>query len=423
MSTGTFPQYMHSEQLNAPQLTSNKGAIGQILTILDEDICNGCIPNTAASVSLSGDMVKITFGVLHGYLRLQFLDITGATSAAFNGKHRIVKVDATSVYIAKGSITDLTGTIKTKLSPLGWENMFGTADALKRAYRSPRLDSTRTVLYLDCELKGGTKYNKINPMKAAKVNACRDMLVLGDQIDSHTLQFNGKTLDGMLMWMQAVEYYESYEVSEGIIKWSIFGDDKLFYFCVAYANTNTPEKRNSRAIYAFGDLPRLSNADQYNCILTATEQSMPSVDTVNYGDSGQNVFDGYVNDDAETKGCFFIRSSSGLAKMERWNRYAMIGKYNGYSGDGGFGAINPLTFGLTLSPISVKRRTEQAHAGDLPYIRAIGNNLSYTRSTLDLQLHNDYLIMRVAKGNSSSPTESSYIAVDLMEERRGDNLL
>lgn len=423
MSTNTYPQYIHSEQLNAPQLTSNKGSTGQILAVLDALLTTGCMPNTAAGVTLSGDLVKINFGVLHGYLRLQFIDIAGATGAALNGKHRIVKVDATSVYIAKGAITDLSGTITTKLSPLGWENMFGTSNTLKRAYRSPRLDSTRTVLYLDCELKGGTKYNKINPLKAAKVNACRDMLVLGDQIDSHTLQYNGKSLDGALMWLQAADYYESYEVPEGIIKWSIFGDDKLFYFCVAYANSNTPERKNSRAIYAFGDLPRLSNADQYNCILTATDIVMPSIDTVNYGDSGNAVFDGYVNADGETQGCFFIRDASGLGKMERWNRYSMIGVATGYSGAGGFGAINPLTFGLTLSPISIRRWTDKSHAGDLPYIRTIGNDLSYTRSALDLQLHNDYLLLRVAKGNSSSPTESSYIAVDLMEERREDNLL
>ncbi len=425
MSTGIYPQYFVNTQLNMPQMTGDVGAEGQMLAVLDAVLVTGCCPNTAQSVAIEGETIKITFGVAHGYLRLQYIDITEAVTAGLNGKHRILSVTTTTIHIAKGDLVSVNGSLKTKLSPLDWESMFGTVDPLKRAYRSKDLTSTRSVLYLDCQLYAASKYNSTNPFKRARLDVCRDMEVLGEQIESYTdYEWKPKGadyIDGAYHWFQATYSTLSSSMYGGDRPWVIVGDSKFFYFFVGFSagpSPTTPSRWIPKSIYFFGDLPKLSAADTNNCLFSATNIDLPRTN------GNMNISNSYTLDPSFNSTTYvkYIKPTSGLGALSN----AEFGTNKGpssWSGGRGFDATNPLTFSLIYSDVIVFRSeyNQDYYAGKLPYIRYILNDLAYTPEGLDLTWDKNYLLIKVSMSTSYT-TDNAYIAIDMMEQRLEDNI-
>lgn len=415
MTTGIFPQFMHSGQTGAPQMDGADGSEGQILQVLDKCLsAEGFGEQTATEVTLETDRVAIKFGTIHKFEYLQFINISGATDAELNGKHRIVRSELNTIWIEKGSITSAAGTILVSIPGLDWENMFGTTDNLKRAYRSKDPSSTRTVLYLDCELRG-TGYGS-NPLKKAVFSACEDMTVLGEQINSYTEYWNEDYIDGALHWIQAMQYSRSGSTPTGARPWILWGDGKLFYFAVGH---NSYSWWNRRAIYMFGDMPRVSQADKFNCIFSATQIGWPDDNSTIY-DGGYRNFDSYMNT-TDTRGRYFIKTVNGLGRLDNYDSYANIAKPEGCSGNGGLSGADPLTFGLYFSDILIKRNSGNIPTGNLPYLKAIANNIEYLGQSQDVKHHNDHLLF-LTSGRNESGSYARYMAIDLMEQRKADGV-
>ena len=423
MGTGVFPQFMHSNQINAPQMNGDNGSQGQILKVLDACLITGFNQQTAVSSAISGEFITITFGVLHGYERLQYIELSGATDANFNGKKRILSVTPTTVTIAKGNVTSVEGTIVTKISPLDWESIFGSTNANQRAYRSKDLTSTRTVLYLDC-VKKGTGYNTVRPMQRARVKVCRDMTTLGQQIESYT-DSKDKGTDGKFHWFQAKNY--SFADSNALgqnSNWTLIGDGKIFYFFVGYNNTSPDNIKYQNACYVFGDIPRISNIDTNNCVITCTEVDIQeNVDYQSYS-SGWNTLSAQVNHQSQSDsgGIFFIKSVDGSATLDVFRRMATCNIGNGaFSGFTDVVSINPLTLGYHYSDIIPVRVLGFIPTAPLPYIKCISNNLSVYKEQLHLKQSKDYLLVTVSPSSSShNGNDNAYFAFNLMEERLAD---
>lgn len=429
MGTGIHPQFMHSRQVGAPQMGGAAGAEGQILQVLDACLVTGFNPQTATTVAVDGDYIKITFGVTHGYERLQFIIISGATDAALNGKHRIIATTETTIKIAKSTVTDLTGTITTKIAPLDWESMFGSNDALKRAYRSKNLQGTRSVLYLDCQLKNPEKYHASKPIKKAIMNVCADMQVLGEQLDSYTSTYNAQDTDGVLQWMQASHTsYNADATGMGERDWVLFGDGDVFYFCPAYHHySNYEHTRRAKCIYMFGDLPKLSPVDNYNCIFSFSEMKMPTRYNITSYESdyfANGGFVNYSNDNYQYN--FYIRPISGIGLLDRAYQYSnMLNSSSSYSGGYDTPSFNnPLTMGLHFSDIATLRKTGGFAANNLPYLKTIATNLDSFRdqtehNPFDLKHFNNHFVFRVGRNNNRD-NSPAYMAIDLTEERAAD---
>lgn len=251
--------WMHSGQIGAPQMNGAAGSNGQMLQVLDGCLINGFNPQTVTIATKTATTVTLTYGVSHGYELSQIIAVSGATDAALNGRHRVISKTATTVTIDAVDVAVTTGTITTKVAPLGWESIFGSADPLKRAYRSNDMQSSKTVLYLDMTLPAGHGYNTTNPAKRAMVSLCEDMTTLGVQINSYSDVENNYTVDpnGKLFWYQCRSNSKTSAVNESENRsWVIIGNGKFFYFFNEWQFLR--KNRNYRDFYAFGDMEYLS---------------------------------------------------------------------------------------------------------------------------------------------------------------------
>lgn len=417
MSTPIYPQYISSQQLNTPQMTGGgESAVGQILKVLDAALITGCCPNSVANISIVGNYIKLNFGVAHGYLKYQFITLEGASSPLLNKSHRIQMLDTTSVSILKGDISDLSGSITAKISPLGWESIFGNGSATKRAYRSKDITSTRTVLYLDCELKGAGYAQ--NPIKKAVVNMCRDMTTLGEQVDSYTSVANSAPTDGELHWFQAVARYPLESTSSRTSNWVIVGDGKLFYFFINNAQYQAGETL-TKGIYMFGDLPKTSPEIQYNCVLFCSRVSLPTNNAATYTSVAHGM-GSYMNGGASTA-ALFTKDLEGLLPLEQSGWSSNLGAAGAASGRGGFSTSNPLQVGYIFSPVISRRLPSRAYGGTFPYIKGVASDFSFAGSSLDGAILGTHLLVCTSLDNQSS-FNPCYIGVDLFEERQEDEV-
>lgn len=248
--------WFHSGQLGAPQMNGAAGSNGQMLQVLDACLIDGFNPQTAVSVIKTATSVTLTFGISHGYEVGQLLLVSGATDAALNGSKRITTKTTNTVTIDAVGVSVLTGTIVTKVTPLGWQSIFGSTDPLKRAYRSNSAESSKTVLYLDMSLPTSHGYNSANPAKRAMVDMCENMTTLGTQINSYTSAFNNRPTirNGKMFWYQCRGTTKAEAVSVAQNRsWIVVGNDKFFFLLNEWQFFN-PYGQHLRDTFAFGDM-------------------------------------------------------------------------------------------------------------------------------------------------------------------------
>lgn len=439
MAEPVYPQFFTSFQLNAPQMGEDNAADGQMLQVLDAILVTGCCPNTVASAVIVGDEVKLTFGVLHGYKLHQFLVLSGASSTALNGKHRITKVTETTVSIAKGSISDVTGTITTLLAPLGWESIFGNADPLRRAYRSKEITSTKTVLYLDCSFKSPkSEYVSTGSrMKRAAVVVCKNMTTLGVPIEPYTPPIAttpASSRDGVFHWIQMMYYKPADELYKFGYNnpWVICGDSKFFYFFSGFAQYSQDQAfadagrlhvpTSRRGIYMFGDLPRVSVADRNPCVFAATSLALPENKNTPFPSSAAYSMGGYFNI-TTVEGAYFVEDIVNPKVRESIGLSCTMGGGSITGGNDTPTALNPLTFGYPFSEIMVRRNTHSLYAGKLPYLRGVAANLRHYPEGIDLTMHGNHLMVRLAPDSGGDfSSQNSYAGLDLMTPREEDRL-
>lgn len=129
MQTHTF----YSTDTGAGSLT---GQVGSGIAVLDQVLVNGYNEHTSGvSITRSGTTATVS-KTSHGYRDGQIVNIRDAVESDYNGNFRITYVDAnTFTYtVANSPSTPATGTIKTKVAPLGWTKPYsGTNVAVYRA--------------------------------------------------------------------------------------------------------------------------------------------------------------------------------------------------------------------------------------------------------------------------------------------------
>lgn len=209
-------QIITSEQLNAPVVAEGNG---QLLTMLDACLIDGF---NEQSVAHYADGV-LTFGGLHGYIKNQVITISDDNSKE---DYRIKEVSDNQVVLYDKP--QLVGQITTKITPLGWESMFGNDDPLRRAYRSKNDKSSKTVFYLDMNLT--ELRHKTNPIHYARVTLCEDMTEFGIPINDYSKVFSDaeKYPNGRCVIMQN----KSSDISNSANKkdsnkWIVCGDDTI----------------------------------------------------------------------------------------------------------------------------------------------------------------------------------------------------
>lgn len=408
---------MHSGQLGAPQMNGASGSNGQLLQILDACLINGFNTQTVVSTTKTATTVTFTYGVNHGYVERQLVQVLGASDVNLNSKHRIVALTENTITINATGINSISGSITTKVAPLGFQSIFGNSDPLKRAYRSANPESTQTVLYLDMAVPAGGGYHSSNPAKVARVSFCENMTELGVQIGSYSDVINDypNNVNGKLFWYQAKDATESTSVTttqNG--SWVVFGNEDYFYFMPEWTIFSIFRGQKSRDFYGFGDIPSLSGVeDNFSCVWIGSYNKNNSERT-NYATSNAMKVEGNPSSVSDSIG-YFISNKLGVggAQPMVMSSSCNPSQPSYFSGASGLPFPNPSTQSLIGTPLY------GLCAGDLrsymPRVLALPHNMGNNSSRVyDLNIVEDILLVAMSYYNSNTAGRYyGYLAFDI----------
>lgn len=408
--------WMHSGQAGAPQANGLSSSNGQLLQILDAALINGFNQQTVMSTTIASDAITLTFGSSHGYVERQAITISGANDANLNGEHIITAVGSSNeLSIKNKGVTVSTGTITTKVAPLGWQSIFGSTDPLKRAYRSKNPLTTQTVLYLDMTIPADSGYNATNPVQRASVSMCEDMTELGVQLNSYTDSTNNFAANpnGALMWYQNRGYNKNESVSTSVnATWVIVGNGDYFYFIFEWQMWNSLRGHKQRDFYMFGDMPSLAGeSDVYSCAWAGI---------TNINDNGINYFPKNANRYGDAIGAkkagYFIASANGVGGLQEWG-LATSAPVSAFSGTQALIANpNPTTNSMVFAPSYAIMSGGDMRAV-VDRLLFVPQNISTQKNTLDLSISNGVLLVAVRNAaiapNVNKDDPVGFLAFDL----------
>lgn len=393
--------WMHSGQIGAPQMNGAAGSNGQMLQVLDGCLINGFNPQTVTIATKTATTVTLTFGVSHGYELSQIIAVSGATDAALNGQHRVTAKTATTITIDAAGVAVTTGTITTKISPLGWESIFGSTDPLRRAYRSFDNQSSQSVLYLDMNLPTGHGYNATNPVKRAMVSVCEDMTTIGVQINSYTNAENNYTTNanGKLLWYQARDQSKSNAVTQTQNKkWVLVGDGKVFYFFNewrVYSLNEIP----LRDFFAFGDADSLDGSVGVNNCFWIGVINENDTSTVRYAHVGAVIGGGFVGANAHKGYMMKGYNGTGVIVPILMSVDGTLNIFN--SGSYGFVENFPNPSTQKTVGFSTHLVTAIELRATLPNLLSIPQNLNQNYSLLDMSVSDGALLVGLSVTGST----------------------
>lgn len=405
--------WIHSGQTGAPQMDGVKLSEGQLLKVLDAGLVTGFNTQNAIKATSTASTVTLTYAAGHGYELRQLIEVNGATDTKLNGRHRVIEKTKETITLDAKGVTVFTGSIITKIAPLGFESMFGDTDPLKRAYRSANLQGTRTVLYLDASLPTGHGYNTANPSKRLMVNICQDMTVLGTQINSYTDAVNKKTTykNGSLFWYQARPYTKTDPtVNVEFRPWVIVGNGDVFYLFNEWQDYN-PIGNKLRDLYAFGDVTSLGGAtDQYNCLWIGAI-TKNDADTMYQASTG-----GQIGGDIDTTPIgFFIKDHTGTGTLQNFvfstDGSAAV-RNTGHSAEVPLIPFpNPVSQSILGFPIYTL--TKKGLRALMPRLLSIPQHIQNNIATYDLAITGNILTVAVFYSSQTSGIENGFYAIDL----------
>lgn len=409
MTLSTDFNWFHSGQLGAQQMNGAAGSNGQMLQVLDSCLIDGYNPQTVISATKTAITVTLTYGVSHGYELNQIVLISGANDTVLNAKHRIVSKTSNTITIDAIGVAALTGTMITKVAPLGWQSIFGATTPLKRAYRSNNEQSSKTVLYLDMSYPTSSGYNSANPAKRAMVDLCENMTTLGVQINSYTNSFNNRPTirNGKMFWYQCRGYDRPTAVNDSENRqWVVVGNDKVFYLFNLWQSFDIAANA-TRDTFGFGDFDDLQGiTTASNCGWIGIVNSNDT-DAYYYTKIGASI-GGSAPTLTDNSGVMVKRANNtgGLSPFIFATDGAATLYYSGAQGDS-TNFPNPATQSVIGLPVYAM--TDQNLRARLPALLAIPQNMNNNVAALDRLTENQKLIVSVG----SQLAIAGFLALDL----------
>lgn len=238
----TAVKLFESTQVGAPSLS---GTAGNLISLLDACLVNGFNLQTLDSITRVGATATASRAAGANLREHDVVLHAGAAQSEYNGEFRIFNVTSTSYdFTVTGTpATPATGTITSKIAPLGWTKAFGGTN--KAAYRSA--DVTGTQLYLRVD-DSNAKY------------AIAEGYETMTDVDTGT----GKFADSTSLW------HKSNTADAALKSWTLHGDAAAFYLFTAWGTNSQYEG------YFFGDLVSFKSVDAYHCALIANNNTIPS---------------------------------------------------------------------------------------------------------------------------------------------------
>lgn len=211
---------------------------GSQVAFLDKVLINGYNAKTLTSLTSVGSLVTATL-VSHGYRDLQFVTITGATPAAYNGTFQIIAGSTTIntfQYTALSSPgSPATGTLGCIVAPLsGWTNPFTGTNL--RAYQAGT--GNKMFLYVDDTGTTSARWTGFEKMTDITFTYALNPFPLTAQLSGGI--FVGKASTGAtrrtILWGNGttIYYFNDYAGDSSTGNLAMFGDGVSFKTGDAY---------------------------------------------------------------------------------------------------------------------------------------------------------------------------------------------
>lgn len=338
-------KYFHSGMQGAPTLSN---VAGNGIAMLDACLVNGFGTLTLTSLAVSGNVATATIAGGHLYTAHSVIEIAGAAPAGLNGqwKIRASGLDATHFSFDTTGIADqtATGTITSKIAPLGWAKAFSGANLA--AYKSG--DAAASGCYLRVDDTGTTN------MRVRGYGSMTGISAGTDPFPS-------------LLQQASDAYWPKHYGTGGNKAWTIVGDERFFMLHVA----SGAHAQWGWGVY-FGDVAALSGADAFACTILS-----PSSDFNIYGST--NVPEDFLSMNAtpfvgaSSPATFIARPYNGVGRSMAQGQYSMSGSAF-YSG----GPSAPLAYPHVVdTSLRVARvGTGTPWRGHIPGLYALLNRVS-----------------------------------------------
>lgn len=245
-------QFITHTMSGAPTLN---GQVGSLASLLKTCLVDGFGLGTLDSLVVSGGIATATRAAGHSAVTGSKQTIAGSTPSGLNGVKDVLSHTPTTFTFDATGISDqaATGTITTKVSPLGWTREFNTTDI--EVFRSPNVTGSRHYLQID---DTGTT--------DARVRAYETMT----GVNTGTSEFpTDAQVNGGGYWTK------SPYANATAIHWALVGDDRTFYLMTRLSFDNYVLHAYS-AFMAFGDFESLVPGDGYAAFLQCAPSTYKS---------------------------------------------------------------------------------------------------------------------------------------------------
>lgn len=242
-------KYLHSGMAGAPVLS---GTAGAMIAVLDAGLKDGFGLKTVDSLVVASNVATMTISTGHSAESGSVVTVAGATPSTLNGEWRVTATTTNTIQFATSGISDqtATGTITTKMAPLGWNKPYsgtnvgvyrsaepaslghylrvddtGTTEARVRGYEAmTTVDNGTGPFPLDTQIGGGGYWAK----SSAANSTAHNWVLIGD---------------GMFFWLWVVPFDSTSVTSQGMFFW--FGDaiptssTDFFHTCLGCRTSGT----------------------------------------------------------------------------------------------------------------------------------------------------------------------------------------
>lgn len=291
-------QFINHTMSGAPTLN---GQVGTLASLLKTCLVDGFGLVTLDSLVVSGGIATATRAAGHSAVTGSKQTIAGATPSGLNGVKDVLSHTLTTFTFDATGISDqtATGTITTKVSPLGWTREFNATNI--EVFRSPNVAGTRHYLQVD---DTGTV--------SARVRAYETMT--GVSTGTNEFPTNAQ-VNGGGYWTK------SGQANSTAIHWALVGDDRTFYLFArsAFATYASPAYVNHMG---FGDFESLVPGDAYSAFLACAESDRSGISPAAVSEDLDLLT--CANTGAVDFGTFLSRAYTGLGVSTKASRRTLF---------------------------------------------------------------------------------------------------
>ena len=268
-----YPVKWYASQLQgAPSLGDT--ADGALVALLKAVLVTGFGTLTINSLvwDAATGWAKATVSLGHAYLLDSVIEVSGATPAAYNGEHRVMKVTSTELWfeLAGGDPGSAgTGAMSMKVAPLGWTMTHESADGKIAIYRPADISASGNVsLRVDNSAFSGWS----GTGGGGSVHYLAKVALVEDVVDitTYTTIYEHR-------WPATQRYSNK--------TWDLVGDTQLFYWLPAFSNYSV------QVLYCCGYIKSVRPGDRYHAVLchySTTNAADPNMNWSNRDGSSVN---------------------------------------------------------------------------------------------------------------------------------------